>query len=263
MGRDGPAPKDKGGLVYLCFFLFGAGLLAPWNAFITAVDYFNYLWPEGQMDRKFSVVYLPVMLLTLLIMLIWHNERTATARVFCGFSTYTVIMALMATPLISMVSRGGSSLSQYVPLGASAVIGVVDGLAEPAIVGEAGYLPEVYMQGFLFGTASAGTIISLLRIATKVSFGEGPDGLQNSTILYFSLASGLCAACLILHRVVLPKQMFFRHYRDRECDRGTPVPFCPVISEALRSSALDSRCPQLTGRWHPTIAPSGPERRVW
>ena len=38
----------QGGLVYLCFFLFGAGLLAPWNAFITAVDYFNYLWPVSR-----------------------------------------------------------------------------------------------------------------------------------------------------------------------------------------------------------------------
>ena len=31
-------PKDR--IAVICYFLLGAGLLAPWNAFITATDYF-------------------------------------------------------------------------------------------------------------------------------------------------------------------------------------------------------------------------------
>ena len=44
-------------------------------------------------------------------------------------------------------SRGeGSRLSQGLTLGAAGLVGVFDALAEPAIVAEAGYLPEAYMQ---------------------------------------------------------------------------------------------------------------------
>lgn len=35
------APKDRFSLVYCIMFLQGAGLLFPWNSFISAPDYFG------------------------------------------------------------------------------------------------------------------------------------------------------------------------------------------------------------------------------
>jgi hypothetical protein len=59
-----PAPADRLGVGYLVFFTLGAGFLLPWNAFITAVDYFSYLYPGAPVERVFSVSYMVSRLLT-------------------------------------------------------------------------------------------------------------------------------------------------------------------------------------------------------
>jgi hypothetical protein len=35
------APEDKGGIAYLLMVLFGIGALLPWNAILTALDFFG------------------------------------------------------------------------------------------------------------------------------------------------------------------------------------------------------------------------------
>ncbi len=40
-GSHPGAPQDSRGLIYLLTFVMGIGVLLPWNAFITASDYFG------------------------------------------------------------------------------------------------------------------------------------------------------------------------------------------------------------------------------
>ncbi|PNX99401.1 equilibrative nucleotide transporter 1-like protein [Trifolium pratense] len=47
-------PQDKYHLAYITYFILGFGYLLPWNAFITAVDYFSYLYPQASVDRIFA-----------------------------------------------------------------------------------------------------------------------------------------------------------------------------------------------------------------
>ena len=76
----------------ICYFVMGMGFLAPWNAFLTAIDYFSSLYvglimcmvsylvlpshgsfvfffQGGHMDRLFTACYLPICLYTLVIMM--------------------------------------------------------------------------------------------------------------------------------------------------------------------------------------------------
>ncbi|CAG7908892.1 unnamed protein product [Brassica rapa] len=43
---------------YVIHFLLGAGSLIPWNALITAVDYFGYLYPDKHVEKTFTVAYM-------------------------------------------------------------------------------------------------------------------------------------------------------------------------------------------------------------
>lgn len=43
-------PRDEYNAAYLSFILLGAGFLFPWNAVITAVDYFNGLFPNQNIE---------------------------------------------------------------------------------------------------------------------------------------------------------------------------------------------------------------------
>uniref|UniRef100_A0A803LJ74 Uncharacterized protein n=1 Tax=Chenopodium quinoa TaxID=63459 RepID=A0A803LJ74_CHEQI len=53
-GNDVITNHDSFNLAYIIYFILGTGMLLPWNAFITAVDYFNYLYPDRSIDRIFA-----------------------------------------------------------------------------------------------------------------------------------------------------------------------------------------------------------------
>ena len=38
------APRDRGHLVYVCMVMAGAGFLFPWSSYVTAIDYFFFLY---------------------------------------------------------------------------------------------------------------------------------------------------------------------------------------------------------------------------
>ena len=50
-------PRDERDVAYWSCFALGAGLLFPWNAYISAVDYFASLYPREHVDRAFGVLY--------------------------------------------------------------------------------------------------------------------------------------------------------------------------------------------------------------
>ena len=39
------------------FFLLGCGILAPWNALITSVDYWGQVFPGQHVDRLLTICY--------------------------------------------------------------------------------------------------------------------------------------------------------------------------------------------------------------
>eukprot|EP00798_Chlamydomonas_sp_ICE-L_P013701 gene13700-19593_t len=50
MVAESRGPKEdhkKSGVALFCYFMLGAGVLGPWNAFITAVDYFAHVFGEA------------------------------------------------------------------------------------------------------------------------------------------------------------------------------------------------------------------------
>lgn len=55
---EGTAPKDSYNLAYTSYYILGVASLLPWSAFISAVDYFAYLYPDARVDRIFTLVYL-------------------------------------------------------------------------------------------------------------------------------------------------------------------------------------------------------------
>jgi hypothetical protein len=53
-----PPPADCLGVGSFIFFTLGADFLLPWNAYITVVDYFAFLYPDASVDRVFSASYM-------------------------------------------------------------------------------------------------------------------------------------------------------------------------------------------------------------
>lgn len=153
-------PQDTYHLAYIIYFALGFGYLLPWNAFITAVDYFSYLYPDASVDRVFAVVYMLVGLVGLFIIILYSHKSDAYVRINVGLGLFVV--SLLVVPLLDafyVKGRVGLYDGFYITVGAVALSGVADALVQGSIVGSAGELPERYMQAVIAGTAGSGMVI--------------------------------------------------------------------------------------------------------
>ncbi|KAK1259947.1 Equilibrative nucleotide transporter 1 [Acorus gramineus] len=150
-------PKDHYRVAYVVFFTLGAGFLLPWNAFITAVDYFAYLYPGQPVDRVFAVAYMLTCLLFLGLIILWAHKSATSSRVNAGIALF--LLSLLVVPVMDFAyikGRVGIYEGFYVTVAAVVLSGIGDALVQGGIVGAAGELPEEYMQATMAGTAASG-----------------------------------------------------------------------------------------------------------
>ncbi|ESR51658.1 hypothetical protein CICLE_v10031626mg [Citrus x clementina] len=159
-------PPDTFHLAYIIYFTLGLGFLLPWNAFITAVDYFSYLYPEASVDRIFAVAYMLVGLFCLVIIVFYAHKSDAWVRINVGLGLFVV--ALLVVPVMDAVyikGRVGLYDGFTVTVGAVALSGLADALVQGGLIGAAGELPDRYMQALVAGTAgSVGIVVMVICI---------------------------------------------------------------------------------------------------
>lgn len=151
-------PKDKFKLAYILHFFLGAGNLLPWNALITAVDYFGFVYPDRHVEKVFSVVYMGSSLFILVLLLKWgffRKKLSLRLRLNLGFSMF--VMSLMVVPVMNWTCPNLSpTKSYYIVVVTVLICGLADGLIGGSLIGTAGKLPKQYMQAIFAGTASSG-----------------------------------------------------------------------------------------------------------
>lgn len=167
------AIRDTYKIAYIIHFLLGAGNLLPWNAFITAIDYFGYLYPGNHIERVFSVAYMASSVLILVVVVGyggWNRRMSFRIRMNLGFLMFVV--SLMVAPVIDWTWGGGSRTRKNhkgaysVTVLAVVVCGLADGLIGGSLIGSAGKLPKQYMQAVFAGTASSGNPCTLTSLST-------------------------------------------------------------------------------------------------
>lgn len=143
-------------VAYVIHFLLGAGSLIPWNALITAVDYFGYLYPDKHVEKTFTVAYMSCSVLVLVLMMTWNTRLSHRLRLNLGFSMF--IISMMVSPIIDWVWKGedNENISYLLMVGSVVLCGLADGLVGGSLIGSAGKLPRQYMQAIFAGTASSG-----------------------------------------------------------------------------------------------------------
>ncbi|CAN1120546.1 Equilibrative nucleotide transporter 8 [Linum perenne] len=200
-------PKDAYRVAYIIHFLLGAGNLLPWNAFITAIDYFGSLYPTKHIEKVFAVAYMSSSVLVLVMIMShgsWCSSRmSCRLRMNLGFSLF--VLSMMVAPTLDW----SSSSSSMRPAGAYSVTvasvvtcGCADGLIAGTLIGSAGKLPKQYMQAVFAGTASSGVLVSILRIITKALLPQTAQGLQTSAHFYFIVSTIILLCCIFLSNLL-------------------------------------------------------------
>ncbi|KAF1896954.1 hypothetical protein Lal_00034655 [Lupinus albus] len=237
-----PIPEDKYELAYIIYFIIGLGYLLPWNAFITAVDYFSYLYPDVSVDRIFGVVYMVVSLIGIFLIILYSHKSDAFLRINVGFTLF--LISLLSVPLLDGFYVKGQVRFYdgfYVTAVSVGLAGVADALVQASIVGSAGQLPQRYMQAVIAGTAASGVLVSALRIFTKVVYSQDASGLRKSANLYFSVSIVIVFISMVLYNIVhtLPVIKYYNQLKIQAVTEGEED-IGPLSGSVWRSSVWNT-----------------------
>ncbi|CAI5948550.1 unnamed protein product [Closterium sp. NIES-64] len=211
------APPDRFYLAYFIFLLLGVGFLLPWNAFITAVDYFYLLYPTAHVATLFCVAYMFANLGTLILVLLYGQHVPSRTRIVNGFIAFTLLVLLVPaldalsapgaipsnavqdadSPAVAATPAASPPLALALTVAAVAASGAIDAVVQGSLFGMAGELHERYTQALAAGTSVSGIVVSVVRILTKAVLPNTPTGLRLSAHLYFLLSALILLVCLL------------------------------------------------------------------
>lgn len=141
-------PKDAFNLIYISMVLLGAGILFPYNAMITAPDYFDHVW-EGKKISEFApflcTLFSPILQL---VMVRFSHLVSYRVRSTVGFSVYTV--AVILVPVVGTFIDNKTS-SYYLVLALMLLIGIMNAVLSATIFAYGAMFPPQYSQAIMAG----------------------------------------------------------------------------------------------------------------
>ena len=201
-------PKDRFYLVYVAFFLAGAGFLFPWNSFVAAVDYFLFLYPDKHPEVAIAVTYLLVTLTFSTVNICTVHCIPLHGRIGFGYFMFTA--ALIFVPLLDIAIQNctlDTNFSFLLTLCAVLTVGIGSGIQQSSYYGLSGMLPPRYTQAVMAGESAAGLVVSLNRVITKVAVAE----MRSGVIAFFVVSVVfilMCVGC----QVYIAMSPFVRYY---------------------------------------------------
>ena len=207
LGSYSPAlspPCDRFNLVYLCMIMAGAGFLFPWSSYITAVDYFFFLyWSDfHQVSVAIPMAYLVSTSLFTVVTVTIANHTSCHSRI--GFGYVIFFFALLAVPLIDVAVHSCAlpvKAAFYLTILTVLAVGVGSGgMQDPSHRSPASFSPLLYTSmtqlflvftlilPFLFLYSSSSPLSSAVQLLR--CSGDAPSSLCSS-----SHGRGECGGC--------------------------------------------------------------------
>lgn len=211
-------PPDTANLALFTYFLLGIGCILPWTTFTTAVDYFEYLFPDSQISRVFVAIYQCSFFVSLSLMLRFGLHIPSRVRINAGLLMLLVPMLLVPAVnafIIREDADRNNPLARTLTLILIALSAVGTAAMEGSATGAAGQLPQRFMKAVVSGGGACGVLVSSLRVVTKAALPQTPDGLRTSANLYFVVTSVILLLCFVSYNLIhrLPFMIHFTALR--------------------------------------------------
>ncbi|KAF1522113.1 Equilibrative nucleoside transporter 4, partial [Eudyptes sclateri] len=241
---EDPEPQDRYHGIYFAMLLAGVGFLLPYNSFITDVDYLHHKYPGTSIVFDMSLTYILVALVAVilnnaLVELLslhtrisvgeWGSPQPPAARTpHCPpttrlhlspigylFSLGPLLFVSICDVWLELFTRRQAYAINLVAVG---VVAFGCTVQQSSFYGYTGLLPKRYTQGVMTGESTAGVIISLSRIFTKLLLSDEKE----NTVIFFFISIGMELTCFILHLLV--KRTHFVRYYTACSRKGHPEP---------------------------------------
>lgn len=127
-------PKDRFHLVYICMLMAGAGFLFPWSSYITAVDYFSFLYRSEfrTVSEAIPMTYLVTTLLFTTVNIGLVGLFSIHSRIRFGYIMFSI--SLIFVPLLDIGINNctiSTTVSFYLTLLTVVVVGIGSGSKYP------------------------------------------------------------------------------------------------------------------------------------
>ena len=189
-------PTDTYHFVLLTLWIVGVGTLFPWNAFISAPDYFSnfheYVDPNATLTHTehkaweniltyFTTSFSVCNIVGQVVVLRKGVEWSVSLRVELSILAMCVVMVIV--PILSYLTMD-AQFCFFLLVGFAGLCGFFTAFFQSTIFGLGAMFPDIFTQAVMVGNSSAGLAVSLLRVATKAS--GGSDKTSGSIYMYLS-----------------------------------------------------------------------------
>nr|XP_020476903.1 equilibrative nucleoside transporter 4 [Monopterus albus]XP_020476904.1 equilibrative nucleoside transporter 4 [Monopterus albus] len=209
-----PIPDDRYHGIYFAMLLAGVGFLLPYNSFITDVDYLHHKFEGTSIVFDMSLTYILVALLAVILNNVLVERLSMHTRITVGY-----ILALGPLVFVSVfdvwLEKFTTAQAYIINLVSVGVVAFGCTVQQSSFYGYMGMLPKRYTQGVMTGESTAGVIISLSRIFTKLLI---TDETKN-TLIFFLVSISMELLCFLLHLLVR-RSRFVRYYTNLTQGKG-------------------------------------------
>nr|XP_060639500.1 equilibrative nucleoside transporter 4 [Anolis sagrei ordinatus]XP_060639501.1 equilibrative nucleoside transporter 4 [Anolis sagrei ordinatus] len=209
---EDPEPQDRYHGIYFAMLLAGVGFLLPYNSFITDVDYLHHKYPGTSIVFDMSLTYILVALVAVILNNALVEMLSLHTRIAVGylFALGPLLFVSICDVWLELFSQRHAYAVNLIAVG---VVAFGCTVQQSSFYGYTGMLPKRYTQGVMTGESTAGVIISLSRIFTKLLLSDEKE----NTIIFFFISISLELTCFILHLLVKRTQ-FVKYYTAHSKD---------------------------------------------
>mmetsp|Transcript_9136 Transcript_9136/g.37658 ORF Transcript_9136/g.37658 Transcript_9136/m.37658 type:complete len:407 (+) Transcript_9136:124-1344(+) len=187
-------PEDKFKLVLITCCALGISVLFPWNALITANNFWSYVFGEDStfefwLSAAFNWPQVPM----LLVVTKWGPRFSYTSRIMTSLSIF--IVSLLAIPFFCTI---GISLNAKwaITLSLAFIAGMAQALNFGTIMGFAAIFPPMYTTAMMSGQGIGGVTIGVLALLFQAII---PNAAEGQAWLYFGCACIIIWATLLIY----------------------------------------------------------------
>eukprot|EP00754_Rhynchopus_humris_P035395 Rhum_TRINITY_DN16928_c0_g1::Rhum_TRINITY_DN16928_c0_g1_i1::g.164737::m.164737/K15014/SLC29A1_2_3, ENT1_2_3; solute carrier family 29 (equilibrative nucleoside transporter), member 1/2/3 len=215
-------PTDTFSFVLVSLWICGAGVLFPWNAFISAPDYFTkfheYVDPHTELSHGekrmwdnistyFTTGFSVLNIIGQAMILVWNMGNISTRIIWSIIGMFVIVLVV---PVLSYFKMS-ATLAFYLLVSAASLCGFFTAFFQSTIFGLGAMFPQKFTQSVMIGNASAGLAVSLIRIVTKAS--GGTPQLNGAIYMYLAAAwLVVSVACFVFLRKLRFAQKFVEEF---------------------------------------------------
>jgi len=221
----GSGPIDRWNLIWVLSLMLGVAQLYPWNAFLTATQYFATEFPKFPYAFAMPIAYNWANLGTAFLM-IWYGKNFSV-KFRMRLSFFLGVLMLVFVPVINM-----EGIKEHIPegiriwscLGATFISGFSTGVLSSTAFGALAILPPEYTTALMAGQGLAGIAVGALALALSFLIfpATTPAQVLLSGVVFFSTAAFVMLVCTVCNEILLNSQ-FYRHHEAIALRKDTKI----------------------------------------